>query len=135
MAWKYTSRYDECNKFFANTTTATASGHFKSPEQPGQGRQQLSFTIDKDIDEGIVREIMHANPDECINDATVYDDDTSLNNEDKDRIDANIASSRFCTAAEQRAVIADRLVLAARSRELPFSLFERINDDSNDEQN
>lgn len=119
MIWKYTSRYDECNKFFSHTNSiaASARSHFQSPDRPGQGRQQLVFTIDKSIVEVIIGEMMYASTDEDIPTTGVGDgddDDASvvIDNDDDGGID--IASSRFCTAAEQDAVMNDRRVLAAR---------------------
>lgn len=131
MIWKYTSRYDECNKFFSHTNSiaASARSHFQSPDWPGQGRQQLVFTIDKSIVEVIIGEMMFASTDEDIPTTSVGDgddDDASVVIDNDDDGGINIASSRFCTSAEQDAVMNDRRVLAARAKALALSLFERI---------
>ena len=66
LKWKYATRYDECNNFFAHTNTLAARSNFWSPEQPGrpqQARPQLVFTIDKDIVECIIGEMMYSSTD------------------------------------------------------------------------
>jgi hypothetical protein len=122
--WKYASRYEECNIFFSSTGSSATSE--RSPFQPGQVRQQLVFTIDKDIVEKIIGEMMYSSTNDCM-DAADEDAMHYGENNDDERLDVSIASSRFCTTRELNAVIADRLVVNTRSKELALSLFEKIN--------
>ena len=135
--WRYGSRYDECNKFFAKNITTTASrNYFRSPEQPGQARSQLVFTIDKDIVESIIGDMMYscgADEEEEVNgnhdDEEVHADNSNNGDGEEDgSVSVVLDSSRFCTAAEQAAVVADRRVVAARAKALALSLFEKIDD-------
>ena len=64
--------------------------------------------------------------DDCM-DAADVDAMHYVENNDDERLDVSIASSRFCTTRELNAVIADRLVVNTRSKELALSLFEKIN--------
>ena len=64
--------------------------------------------------------MMYSSTNDCTDAA---DEDAVLNgeNNDDERMDMSIASSRFCTASEHRAVIADHLVLAARAKEIALA--------------
>jgi hypothetical protein len=133
--WRYGLRYDECNKFFAKNITMTASrNYFRSPEQPGQARSQLVFTIDKDIVESIIGDMMYscgADEEEEVNgnhdDEEVHADNSNNGDGEEDgSVSVVLDSSRFCTAAEQAAVVADRRVVAARAKALALSLLRRL---------
>ena len=127
--------YDECNKFFAKNITMTASrNYFRSPGQPGQARSQLVFTIDKDIVESIIGDMMYscgADEEEEVNgnhdDEEVHADNSNNGDGEEDgSVSVVLDSSRFCTAAEQAAVVADRRVVAARAKALALSLLRRL---------
>jgi hypothetical protein len=128
--WIYGSRYDECNKFFAKTITTASRNYFRSPEQPGQARPQLVFTIDKDIVESIIGDMMYfcAEDDEDAEEVRADNSNDGDDGEDDGSVSAVLDSSRFCTPAEQAAVVADRRVVVARAKAISLSLFEKIDD-------
>ena len=53
-----------------------------------------------------------------------------MSDEDNEIAEGIADSSRFCTAVEQAAVIADRRVVSARAKALALSLFEKIDEDT-----
>lgn len=114
--------------FFVESVTSPARTHFQSPDRPGQGRQQLVFTIDKSIlaAKCILGEMMHSRTDDDISIAgtTSCDHDNEATLDDKDGGGIDIESSRFYTAAKQDAVINDCGILAARTKEHAISLFK-----------
>ena len=126
--WRYGSRYDECNNFFAKTITTASRNYFQSPEQSGQARPQLVFTIDKDIVESIIGDMMYFCAEDDEDEEVRADNSNFDDGEDDESVSTVLVSSRFCTPAEQAAVVADRRVVVARAKALALSLFEKIDD-------
>ena len=116
--------------FFSRTLTVLLLVEEKDPfsllnSKMKQAGNSVFFTIDKGIIEKIIGEMIYSSTDDCTDAA---DEDAVLDGEnyEDERMDVSIASSRFCTASNHRDVIADRLVLAVRAKEIALSLFERI---------
>lgn len=118
--WNYSSRYEECNQFFANVT-ATPRSHFRSPVQAagGPARPPLVFTINKDIVEVLIAEMMYSSADEIA-------DSQSNGADDGTEVEIDDSASMFRSAVERDALISDRNAHAARSKAIALSLFDKI---------
>jgi hypothetical protein len=127
--WKYASRYEESNKFFAEVT-ATARSHFRTPVGLSSkiGAHPLIFAIQKGIIDVIIGEMMYA-PSISAEDRSRVDEVETHEGVDVDTstevMEENV-SSMFCSVAEREAVAADRRALAARAKEQALSLFELV---------